>query len=324
VSEFIAERMWPEAPVEQSIFGTDDPERIWEQALEACPEAVECFAFEVSVGALFGLRLRDRSRVALKIHRERDRGSLEAVQRVQAHLVERGFPCPQPLGVHGAATLERWVDRGVYRDAHDPAVRRVLARYLARLFSLTRPLQPLAGLEPFFPSADSPLWPVPHNVLFDFEATAAGGEWIDEIARAARPLRNAGVGELVIGHGDWTVKHFRFAGLRPTIVYDWDSLNTDYETVFVGLTAATFTYTEHMPVEVWPTASETRAFLAEYEQERGRPFTADELRAAGAAAVYARAYSARCTHAVGKDATAMRLEEYADAFLRREQPGLLR
>jgi hypothetical protein len=314
VSEFIAERMEPETPIERSIFGTDDPERIWAQLLDACPEAVDCFAFEVSVGALFGLRLRDGSRVALKIHLERDTGALEAVQRVQAHLVERGFPCPEPLGVRGAATLERWTDEGDYRDAHDPAVRRVLARYLARLCSLTRPLQPLEGLGPYFPSPDGPLWPVPHNVLFDFEATAAGAEWIDEVARAAKPLRDARVGELVIGHGDWTVKHVRFAGLRPTIVYDWDSLNTDYETVFVGNSAACFTYTEHLPVEVWPTATEAQAFLADYEQARGRPFTADERRAAGAAAVYSRAYSARCTHAVEKDAKALGLEEYAAAF----------
>jgi hypothetical protein len=315
VSEFVAERMWPEAQIERSIFGTDDPERIWGQVLEACPEAVECFAFEVSVGALFGLRLRDGSRVALKIHRDRDTGSLEAVQRVQAQLVERGFPCPEPLGVRGTATLERWADDGGYRDAHDPAVRRVLARYLALLCSLTRPLRPLAGLEPFFPPPDGPLWPVPHNVLFDFEATAAGAEWIDEIARAAKPLRDAGVGELAIGHGDWTVKHVRFAGLRPTVVYDWDSLGTDYETVFVGNSAASFTYTEHLPIEVWPTAGETSAFLAEYEQERERLFTAEERRAARAAAVYSRAYSARCTHAVGKDAGAMQLDEFADAFL---------
>jgi hypothetical protein len=314
VSEFIAERMWPEAPIERSIFGTDDPERIWEQVLEVCPEAVDCFAFEASVGALFGLKLRDGSRVALKIHLERDTGALEAVQRVQAHLVEQRFPCPQPLGVRGAATLEQWADKGVYRDAHDPAVRRVLARYLARLFSLTRRLQPLEGLGPFFPSPDGPLWPVPHNVLFDFEATASGAAWIDEIAREAKPLRDAGAGEFVIGHGDWTVKHFRFAGLRPTIVYDWDSLNTDYETVFVGNSAASFTYTD-LPVEVWPTRREAQAFLADYEQERGRPFTAEELRAAGAAAVYSRAYSTRCAHAGGGDAEAMRLEEYADVFL---------
>jgi hypothetical protein len=285
-SEFIAERMWPEAPVERSIFGTGDPERIWEQVLDVCPEAVECFAFEVSVGALFGLRLRDRSQVALKIHRERDTAALEAVQRVQAYLVERRFPCPRPLGVRGIATLERWFDDGVYRDAHNPAVRGVVACYLARLFPLTRK-QPLAGFEPFFPPADGPLWPVPHNVLFDFEATAAGAEWIDEIAWAAKPLRDPGAAELVIGHGDWTVNHFRFASLRPTVVYDWDSLNIGLETVFVGNSAASFTYTGHLPVEIWPTPSEAQAFLAEYERERGRPFTPDERRGPGAAGGYA-------------------------------------
>jgi hypothetical protein len=307
--------MWPEALVERSIFGTDDPDRIWEQVLDVCPEAVECFAFEVSVGALFGLRLRDGSRVALKFHREQETGSLEAVQRVQAHLVERRFPCPRPLGVHGRATLEDWVDDGIYRDAHEPAVRRVVARYLARLFTLTRELPPLAGLEPFFPSADTPLWSVPHNVLFDFEATAAGAAWIDDVAREAKRLRDASGGELVVGHGDWTVNHFRFAGLRPTIVYDWDSLSTAYETIFVGNSAACFTYNDRLCGGGWPTASEARAFLADYERERERPFTPEERIAAGAAAVYSRAYTARCTHAVGKDAVAMRLDEYADAFL---------
>ena len=63
VSEFIAERMWPGAAVERSIFGTDDPEEIWRLALAVCPDAVDCFAFEVSVGALFGLLLRGGSRV---------------------------------------------------------------------------------------------------------------------------------------------------------------------------------------------------------------------------------------------------------------------
>ena len=74
---------------------------------------------------------------------------------------------------------------------------------------------------------------------------------------------------------------------------------------------------EFIAERMWPeaTASEASAFLADYEQERGRPFTADERRAAGAAAVYSRAYSARCTHAVGKDAGAMELDEFADAFL---------
>jgi hypothetical protein len=315
VSEFIAERIWPGARIEQSIFGTANPEEIWRLVRAVCPDAVDCFAFEVSVGALFGLLLRHDSRVALKFHLERNAQALEAVQHVQGHVFDLGFPCPQPLGVHGRATLERWCDEGVYRDAHDPAVRRVIAEHLALLVHLAGTLQPLAGLEPSFPSVHSPLWPMPHNVLFDFDATGLGAEWIDEIARAAKSLQDAGVGELAIGHADWSVKHFRFDGLRPTVIYDWDSISSDYETIFVGGAAANFTYTEHVPVAPWPTVREAKAFLDEYEQARGRPFSTEERRAAQAAAVYSRAYSARCTHAVGKNAHEVSLEEYAEAFL---------
>jgi hypothetical protein len=316
LSDFIAEKMWPDARVERSIFGTDDPRAIWAQARAVCPDAVECFAFEVSIGALFGLRLRDGSRVALKVHLPRvEPQYLEAIQRVQEHLWARGFPCPRPLGVRERVTVEEWLDDGVYRDAHEPQVRRVVAGQLAELFRVTDEMQPPPGLEPYYAPADAPLWPVPHNVLFDFEATAEGAEWIDEIAAAAKPLRDTRVGRLVIGHGDWTVKHFRFDGLRPTVIYDWDSLNTDFETVFVGGSAATFTYTEHLPVPVWPTVEEAQAFFQDYVERRGEPFTQEERIAACAAAVYSRAYSARCTHAVGKDATRMQLREYAHAFL---------
>jgi hypothetical protein len=315
MSDFIAERIWPGAAVERSIFGTEDPEAIWGSVLEVCPEAVDCFAFEVSVGALFGLELRDDSRVALKIHTQQNVNALDAVQRVQGHLFQAGFPCPEPLGVRGRATLERWCDDGVYRDAHEAPVRRAIAEHLALLFRVTRDLEPIRELKPFFPRSRRPLWPVPHNVLFDFEATAVGAEWIDEIARAAKPRRDVGVGEVVIGHGDWTTKHFRFDGLRPTVVYDWDSISTDYEFRFVGSAAATFTYTDRLPVSVWPRLDEAIAFFGDYEAARGRPFSDEERRAAHAAAVYSRSYSARCSHAIGKDARTMWLEEFAEAFL---------
>lgn len=315
--QFIAEQIWrPEAAIERSIFGTDDPDEIWRQAVELCPEAAGCFAFHVSVGALFGLELRDGSRVALKVYREtHDQAYLEAVQRVQRHLVETGFPCPKPFGVRNRATLEAWQDEGDFLDAHRPEVRRVIAEKLAELHRLTDELRPLDGMLRDHYEGDSPLWPRPHNVLFDFGATAAGAEWIDEIALAAKPIRDSNVGPEVIGHGDWTVKHFRFHGLTPTVIYDWDSLNTDAETIFVGLAAATFTYTEEFPVELTPSVGEAQAFLAEYEQARGQPFSADERWAAGGSAVYAVGYSARCTHAVGGDARSLPLLEYAEEFL---------
>ncbi len=316
MSEFIAERMWPEARVERSIFGTDEPEAIWELVLATCPDAVECFAFEVSVGALLGLALADRARVALKVHVDRTQdGYLEAMQAVQEHLWRRGFPCPRPLGVRGRATLEEWRDEGEYLDAHDPAVRRALAELLARLIELARDLEPSPALVPFLPRSGGPLWPRPHNVLFDFEAAAEDTDWIDEIATAARRRRDAGPGELVIGHHDWTVKHVRFDGSAPRVVYDWDSVSADLEPCFAGGAAATFTYTEKLPVELWPTVEEAQSFLGDYELARGRPFTAGERGTARAAAVYTRAYSTRCVHSVAGDARSLRLDEYARELL---------
>jgi hypothetical protein len=311
--EIIAKRIWPGAAVERSIFGTRDPAAIWARVRETWPEAVDCFWFEVSVGALLGVVLADGSRAALKVHRGLRHDQLAVVQEVQRRLHAAGFPCPRPLGVRRRTTLEQWVDRGEYRDAHEPPVRRAMAALLAGLHERTDALDDLA-LRPSF--ARGALWPTPHNVLFDFEATAAGAEWIDEIAIAAKAVLSRTRGREVVGHADWSVKHLRFDGTTPTVVYDWDSLCRDEEAVLVGHTAATFTYTERLPVDRIPAVAEVRAFVADYEHSRGNPFTDAERRAAYAAAVYSRAYGTRCAHAVGEcDRRGSRLEEYAEALL---------
>jgi hypothetical protein len=301
----------PDDPVVRSIFGTTDPEAIWADVLTMCPEAVECFSFEASVGALLGLVVRGGERVALKVHRNASAERLAAVQEVQDHLWRYGFPCPRPLGVRGRATLEEWRDDGVQRDAHEPDVRRLLARQLMRLVTLTRGVRPSGDLPPFFPRPGGPLWPKPHNVLFDFDATAAGAEWIDEIARTARERRDTGGSAVVIGHHDWTAKHIRFAGITATAVYDSDSMSIDFEPVFVGNAAAHFTY----DVEPLPTVDEAFQFIADYERARPSPFTREEQATTWAAAVYARAYTARCRHALGGDTATLQLPEYAAALL---------
>jgi len=301
----------PDDPVVRSLFGTTDPDAIWADVVTMCPEAVECFRFEASVGALFGLVVRGGDRVALKVHRNANAARLAAVQEVQEHLWRHGFPCPRPLGVRGRATLEEWRDDGKQRDAHAPDARRLLAQLLVRLVAHTRGIRPSADLPPFFPRPGGPLWPEPHNVLFDFEATAPGAEWIDEIARSARERRDAAAGPLVIGHHDWTAKHVRFAGIRATVVHDWDSVSVDFEPVFVGNAAAHFTY----DVEPLPTVDEAFQFIADYERTRPSAFTRDEQAVAWAAAVYGRAYTTRCVHALGDDTAALQLPEYAAALL---------
>jgi hypothetical protein len=286
--------------------------------LETCPNAEDCFAFRVSIGALFGLELHDGSRVALKIHTPAYSSEyLAAAQAVQEHLWQRGFPCPRPLGTRGRATLEEWRDQGLYRDGHLPEVRRALAFALARLIELTDELRPLPRLERgfAFPRGATQLWPTPHNVLFDFEATKAGAEWIDEIAAAAAAVRDERIGREVVGHGDWVANQVRFDGAEPCVAYDWDSLETDREPNLLGCAAATFTYNEQLPVELEPSVEETRAFVADYEAARGASLTADERCATCAAAVYVRAYATRCGHAVGGDIDRAAVEAYAQALL---------
>jgi hypothetical protein len=176
---------------------------------------------------------------------------------------------------------------------------------------LTRGVRASADLPPFFPRPGGPLWPEPHNVLFDFDATAEGAEWIDEIARAAKERRDTGCCAVVIGHHDWTAKHVRFTGITATAVYDWDSMSVDFEPLFVGNAAAHFTY----DVEPLPTVDEAFQFIADYERSRSSPFTREEQAVAWAAAVYGRAYTARCVHALGGDTGALQLPEYAAALL---------
>ncbi len=160
------------------------------------------------------------------------------------------------------------------------------------------------------------LWPKPHNVLFDFDATADGAEWIDDIARAARDVPDAG--REVVGHADWSAKHLRFDDdLTATAIYDWDSVTTDPEPSLVGTAAASFTYTEELaePIFLWPSADESLAFIAEYEAGRGEAFTTPERRSALAACVYLRAYAARCQHAIGDDARSAGLVDFAGELL---------
>ena len=198
-----------------------------------------------------------------------------------------------------------------------PEVRRALAVALARLIELTDELRPFPRLQRgfAFPRRVTQLWPTPHNVLFDFEATSARAEWIDEIAAAALSVRADRIGREVVGHGDWVANHVRFDGTEPCVAYDWDSLESDREPNLLGCAAATFTYNEQLSVELEPRVEETRAFVADYETARGAPLTAAELRSAHAAAVYVRAYATRCGHAVGGAIDRAAVEAYAEALL---------
>ena len=283
----------------EGVFGTGDSGEI-EAAIVTLPlEIVRCFHFEVSVGAVLGLELADGSRIALKVHQPQvPAARLDAQQAVQAHIAERGFPCPRPtlgptpVGL-GLATGEEWRAEGRRYAAVTPARRRSMAEALVRLIQLARETGPTTALET--PRPPDGLWPEPHNALFDFERSRRGAEEIDEIGRRARERMFAG--PRVVAHRDWSIKHFRFrAGGDITVVYDWDSLFRDYESVALGAAAATHTAAIHARV-LRPTVEDALAFAADYEGARGG-LDANMRRAGLAAAVYAVAYTARCEHAL--------------------------
>jgi hypothetical protein len=261
--------------------------------------------FDASVGAVFGLRLRDGRRVVLKTHRPCvSRAYLEAMQTIQRALSGNGFPCPAPLVApaalgHGTAVADTLLDRGRTADALDPAVRRVMAATLSDLVARCRPWTRLDALrEHAMVVEEGRLWPRPHDGRFDFEATTAGAEWIDRVAAEARRIRDAEpVGDPVVGHTDWRPQNLRFADGAVSAVYDWDSLHIEREPVLVGGVARGF-------VADWsvedrrqhPTLEEALGFLSDYERARGAPFGGPERRTARAALVYAMAYTARCEH----------------------------
>lgn len=306
ISETVAAFMegWPGPWTEDELFGTHEPEAVGAAFEEFCakelgsPIAGAVF-YEASIGCVAGVVLEDGRRVVVKAHALGDPPEyLEAAARVQAKLVERGFPAPavllgpRLLG-RTLATVEELVVEGDYRDAHEPPIRAALAEALARLVTLTAEV-PSAGLahEAEMLPPDR-LWPRPHHRMFDFDATRAGTEWIDELATRARE-RLGSAGDAVIGHLDWTVKQCRFVGDELRVVYDWDSLGLMPEPELVGNAAAHFTTTWRLDVPLIPSPAEARAFVAEYEEARGREFEREERARLGAQAVYALAYGARC------------------------------
>jgi hypothetical protein len=308
---------WGDPSVERVVYGTTDPAQVAALADAFCREhlgtgiAAPLF-YRAHVGSVFGVQLEDGRRLVVKVHQPDSPPSyLAAVQLVQRHLADQGFPCPRPLLeptplARGHATVEAYLADGEYQNPHEPAVRRALAQALARQIDLARGFVDLPGLRDAMRSRPLPpdvLWPTPHNAMFDFQKTAAGAEWIDEIAwRAKRIKETEPTGLVVLGHSDWSAKHFRFRGGEICAVYDWDSLRVDLEPEIIGGAAHGFTMVFDTPwegrVAVAPSYQEVLAFITEYEAARGAPFTPAERRLARAACAYSIAYSSRCAQAV--------------------------
>ena len=228
---------------------------------------------------------------------------LRAVQAVQRHLHGIGLPAPRPLAPPtplgtGLATAEEFLP-GDRANGREPGVRRIIAAGLHDLIVGARALVGSVdvGAPLMIRRPGEPLWPVPHDLRFDFAATAAGAEWIDELATIARGRLAGEHASPVIGHFDWRVENLAFAGSDVAANYDWDSLAAASEAIVVGNTAGQFCIDwAAREADPTPTLADMAAFVDDYEHVRGAAFTADERDMLDAANLALIAYGARCQH----------------------------
>ena len=292
----------------RSVFGTDDLGTARGMILDWVARRgfgrARVTAVELSVGAVATVALADGSRIVVKVWPgAADARSLAAQMGVQAAMAARGFPAPAVLT--GLSALgPGWAigmayDRaGVPTDARVPGVRRAMAAGLARFVAEAEACRGVDGLPRWPLPPGEAIWPTPHNVLFDFGATARGAEWIDEVARSALRAMRSAESRVIVGHRDWSAKNMRTGPGGIAVLYDWDAVSLDREAFVAGSAAADFPVTWELDVPETPSVREVVAFVREYEEARGAPFTRSELAEVAAAATYARAYKARCEHAI--------------------------
>jgi hypothetical protein len=299
-----------------SILGKTSTEEIVLEINNFCIQNLgssisSCLYIGFSVGASFGLKLENGVDIFLKVHKPTSektitaisKESLTAISRVQKSLSKSGFPCPDvileptELG-NGIATVDVFANPGELQDAHNPVIRRSIAYTLAELITKTEPYKNMKGLTYGRFCHSETLYPIPHNDLFDFSGTSKGAEWIDAVAENVKKTVNNINGNIVLGHIDWSLKHFRFENKQVVMIYDWDSLKLEDELNVLGIAAATFTTTWDIPVKITPNQKESYYFVKEYEHLRCKKFTNEEMTKISAAATYCIAYVARCEHAL--------------------------
>ena len=299
--------------IERDVLGTDDPRRIAEAFESFCvrqlaaPPAGGLF-YAASAGCVLGVHLESGNDVVIKAYQCRWGVSLlAAVQALEDRVSRGGIPCPRPLapptairaGRSNLAVVETWLPDPGMRPGGSDAARRVSAAGLALQIALCTEVPavaPLTGL-PLGSHGDR-LYGTPHSPLFDFDSTGVGAEWIDDIARRAKLVRDEDESAPVVAHTDWSARNVRFNEKRILAVYDWDSLALVKESTALGQAAMTWSVTADPGGTKFPDVSSVLAYMDDYESARDTRLSPGQRRAARAAAVYVLAYTARCEHSL--------------------------
>jgi hypothetical protein len=247
------------------------------------------------MSTVFGLRLADGSAVVVKARA--DEGRAASCVAAQARLAERGFPCPRPLtpavGVGPLAVhAEELRPGGDVLRGDTPDVAASYAEVFARLMAeLAGVRVPAPRPSPRWVRWDHPgreLWP-PIAILDEHDQSAVPAQVVDAARRARARLLAADLPR-VLGHADFEAQNLRWRGRDVWVVHDWDSLAWQPEAALVG--AACGAFPGAGPAALASVAS-SAAFLAAYQDSRGRAFTAEELEVAWAASVWPAVHNAR-------------------------------
>jgi Ser/Thr protein kinase RdoA (MazF antagonist) len=291
--------------VEAVVFGTDDAGVIVERIAEVVRAAIGAELADVrwyvaSVSCVAGVLVDDGREVVVRAYQPSVTARfVRGVVRAQTHVHAAGFPAPEPLS--GPVQLPWGLGRAEALVA-DPGMRyppasamAVSAAGLAQLVTLLEEVD-AEGLDEHPMLHVEGLYPTPHSPLFDFEATAAGAEWIDEIATAARAVLDTEDAPIVIGHTDWSSRNIRMDAGRVTAVYDWESLSATTEARALGVAAATWRALGLPDDPIAPDADELAAYIDAYAEVR--PLSSGQRQIALAKAVHGMAYTARCEHSL--------------------------
>ncbi|RKT53666.1 phosphotransferase [Saccharothrix australiensis] len=258
-------------------------------------EPVDVLFTRQGMSAVFGLRLAGGRDAVVKARE--DDGRAASCVAAQARLAERGFPCARPLtpavrvgalAVH--AEEFRPGGEPLPGDSPEVAVRcaAVFARLVAELaeVSVAPPLPNPRWVR--WDHTGPGLWPA-IGFLDDRDQRAVPAHVLDAARRARARLLAADLPR-VLGHADFEAQNLRWRDGEVLVVHDWDSLAWQPEAALVG--AASGAYASHSPPTLAPIAG-SAAFLAAYQDFRGRRFTAAELAVAWAASLWPAVHNAR-------------------------------
>ncbi|UUV34112.1 phosphotransferase [Amycolatopsis roodepoortensis] len=248
-----------------------------------------------SISAVFGLLLATGRDVVVKARE--DDGRAASCVAAQALLADRGFPCARPItpatGV-GALAVHAEESRpgGELLRGDSPDVAARYAAVFARL------MDGLAGVavSPPLPNprwirwdhTDPGLWPSIEDL--DRRDQHAVPAYVVETAGRLRERLLAADLPRVLGHADFEAQNLRWRDGHIWAVHDWDSLAWQPEAALAGAASAVFPKTGPA---LLPPIESSEAFLATYQDIRGRRFTTEEQEVAWAASLWPAAHDVR-------------------------------